>query len=96
MVSEDKLLGWKKNPKEIVSEDILCSEKQKAVKEKRSVKWGHWLKKKPRLLQIKDCDEWGHTFGIKKILKKWWVRTFFEEKNKRLSKKKGLMNEDIY
>jgi len=28
----------KKNPKEIVSEDILCSEKQKAVKEKRSVK----------------------------------------------------------
>ena len=54
------------------------------------------IERKKRLLQTKDCGEWGHTFGMKKILRKWWVRTYFEEKNKRLSKKKGLVSEDIY
>ena len=78
-----------------MSEDILWRWKQKAIKEKGSGEWGHLLRKK-RLLQTKDCGEWGHTFGIKNILGKWWVRTFFEDKNKRQSKKKDLVSEDIY
>ena len=54
----------------------------------------YWEKKS--LLQTKDRGEWGHTFGMKKILWKWWVRTFFEDKNKMQSKKEGLVSEDIF
>ena len=54
------------------------------------------IDKKKRLLQTKDNGEWGHTYGIKKILGKWWVRPFFKDKNKMQSKKEGLVSEDIY
>ena len=54
----------------------------------------YWEKR--RLLQTKNHGEWGFTFGMKKILGERWRRTFFEDENKRQSKKKGLVNEDIY
>ena len=38
--------GMKKNPWEMVSEDILWKEKQKTIKEKGSGEWGHLLRKK--------------------------------------------------
>ena len=78
----------------MVSEDILWREKQKTIKEKGSGEWGHLLRKK-RLLQTKDSGEWGHTFGMKKKSLENG-EDILEEKNKRLSKKKSLVSEDIY
>ena len=57
----EKTFGMKKNPKEMVSEDILYSEKQKAIKEKRSCEWTQLLREKKWLLRTKDCGERGHT-----------------------------------
>ena len=69
--------------------------KQKIIKEKRFDEWGHLLRKK-RLLQTKDYGEWGHTFGMKKNPQEIVSEDILQEKNKRLSKKKGLASEDIY
>ena len=54
------------------------------------------MREKKRLLQTKDYGEWGHTFGMKKksLGNSEWGHSWRE--NKRLSKKKGLVSEDIY
>ena len=54
------------------------------------------MREKKRLGQTKDCSEWGHTFGMKKNPQEIVSEDILEEKNKRLSKKKGLVSEDIY
>ena len=53
------------------------------------------MREKNRLLQTKDYSEWVHTFGMKKKYS-GNSEDIFEEKNKRLSKKKGLVSEDIF
>ena len=77
---EDTFWGWKKwlndidETKDLQDLQVLVSEDI------------HWEKK--RLLQRKDCGEWGHTLGMKEIVRKWWLRTFFKRKTKDYQRKK--------
>ena len=93
--SEDTLLRWKKSLGNGEWGHFLKI-KTKGYQKKGSGEWGNQLREKKRQLQKKDCGKWRHTFEIKKILGKWWVRTYFEDENKRLPKKKDLVTEDIY
>ena len=70
---EDTFWGWKKwlndidETKDLQDLQVLVSEDI------------YWEKK--RLLQRKDCGEWGHTFGIKKILHRRKQKTIKEKRS---------------
>ena len=51
-------------------------EKQKTIEEKRSGEWGHLLREKKDWYKQKIMVSEDTLLGWKKILKKWWVKTF--------------------